>query len=185
MLDKELKSFADADAHWSADAVDFAVANGLMNGTSDTSFAPNMTLNRAMLVTILYRLAGSPVAMATDKFTDVAAGQWYTEAVAWAAANGIVTGKTETAFAPMDNITREQFATMLMRYCKFAGLDTAKNADLGTFTDASSISSYAKDALAWANASGIITGRTATTIAPTGSATRGEAATMLMRFMQM
>ena len=85
----------------------------------------------------------------------------------------------------MDNITREQFATMLMRYCKFAGVDTAKDADLGAFTDASSISSYAKDALAWANASGIITGRTATTIAPTGSATRGEAATMLMRFMQL
>ncbi len=185
VLDKELKSFADAEAHWSADAVDFAVANGLMNGTSDTSFAPNSNLNRAMLVTILYRLAGSPAAKADNKFADVAAGQWYSDAVAWAAANGIVTGKTETTFAPMENITREQFATMLMRYCKFAGIDTAKNADLGAFTDSASISSYAKDALAWANASGIITGRTATTIAPTGSATRGEAATMLMRFMQM
>ncbi len=185
VLDKELKSFADAEAHWSADAVDFAVANGLMNGTSDTAFAPNMTLNRAMLVTILYRLAGSPAVAEAAKFTDVAAGEWYSDAVAWAAANGIVTGKTETTFAPMENITREQFATMLMRYCKFAGVDTAKNADLSAFTDSASISNYAKDALAWANASGIITGRTATTIAPTGSATRGEAATMLMRFMQM
>ncbi len=185
VLDKELKSFTDAEAHWSADAVDFAVANGLMNGVSDKAFAPNSTLNRAMLVTILYRLAGSPAVADAAKFADVAAGQWYSDAVAWAAANGIVTGKTETAFAPNDNITREQFATMLMRYCKFAGLDTAKNADLGAFTDSASISAYAKDALAWANASGIITGRTATTIAPNGSATRGEAATMLMRFMQM
>jgi hypothetical protein len=185
VLDKELKSFADADAHWSADAVDFAVANGLMNGTSDTSFAPNSTLNRAMLVTILYRLAGKPAVAEAAKFADVAAGEWYSDAVAWAAASGIVTGKTETTFAPMENITREQFATMLMRYCKFAGIDTASSANLGAFADSASISAYAKDALAWANASGIITGRTATTIAPTGSATRGEAATMLMRFVQL
>ncbi len=87
--------------------------------------------------------------------------------------------------AGSDNITREQFATMLMRYCKFAGLDVTAAGNLGAFTDAATISSYAKDALAWANASDIITGRTATTIAPTGSATRGEAATMLMRFVQM
>jgi hypothetical protein len=185
VLDTELKSFADADAHWSADAVDFAVANGLMNGTSDAAFAPNSTLNRAMLVTILYRLAGKPAVAEAAKFVDVAAGEWYTDAVAWAAANGIVTGKTETTFAPMENITREQFATMLMRYCKFAGIDTASSANLGAFTDSAAISAYAKDALAWANASGIITGRTATIIAPTGSATRGEAATMLMRFMQL
>ncbi len=185
ILDKEIKSFADAEAHWAADAVDYAVANELMNGTSDTTFAPNSTLNRAMLVTVLYRLAGSPAVAEAAKFADVAAGQWYTDAVAWAAANGIVTGKTETSFAPMENITREQFATMLMRYCKFAGIDTSAAGNLAAFADSATISAYAQDALAWANAAGIITGRTATTIAPTGNATRGEAATMLMRFLQM
>ncbi len=188
VLDKELKSFADADAHWSAKAVDFAVANGLMNGISDTAFNPNATLNRAMLVTVLYRLAGSPAASKSAiaaEFDDIEAGNWYTDAVLWAASNGIVTGKSETTFAPLDNITREQFATMLMRYCSFAGIDTGKMADLSGFTDNETISSYAKDALSWANSSGIITGRTETTIAPKGSATRGEAATMLMRFLQL
>ena len=185
VLDKELKSFADADAHWSAKAVDFAVANGLMNGISDTAFDPNATLNRAMLVTVLYRMSGSQDVTTEKAFDDVAAGQWYSDAVAWAAENGIVTGKTDTSFAPMDNITREQFATMLMRYCSYAGIDTGKMADLGGFTDNETISSYAKDALSWANSSGIITGRTETTIAPKGSATRGEAATMLMRFLQL
>ena len=188
VLDKELKSFADADAHWSAKAVDFAVANGLMNGISDTAFNPNATLNRAMLVTVLYRLAGSPAASESAiaaEFDDIEAGRWYTDAVLWAASNGIVTGKSETTFAPLDNITREQFATMLMRYCSFAGIDTGKMADLSGFTDNESISSYAKDALSWANSSGIITGRTETKIAPKESATRGEAATMLMRFLQL
>lgn len=188
VLDKEIKSFADAESHWSADAVDFAIANGLMNGVSDDVFAPNQTLNRAMLVTVLYRLAGSPAASESAiaaEFDDIEAGHWYTDAVLWAASNGIVTGKSETTFAPLDNITREQFATMLMRYCSFAGIDTGKMADLGGFTDNGSISSYAKDALSWANSSGIITGRTETTIAPKGSATRGEAATMLMRFLQL
>lgn len=188
VLDKELKSFADADAHWSAKAVDFAVANGLMNGISDTAFDPNATLNRAMLVTVLYRLAGSPAvskSAVAAEFDDIEAGHWYTDAVLWAASNGIVTGKSETAFAPLDNITREQFATMLMRYCSYAGIDTGKIADLSGFTDNESISSYAKDALSWANSSGIITGRTETKIAPKESATRGEAATMLMRFLQL
>ena len=184
VLDKEIKTFADAKNHWSSDAVNYVVANGLMNGTSDTAFAPNAALSRAMLVTILYRLAGSPEAASANGFSDIASGQWYTDAVAWAAGNGIVTGKSETRFAPMENITREQFATMLMRYCKFKGADTSKTISLDGFTDSASISGYAKEALAWANASGIITGRTATTIAPAGNATRGEAATMLMRFLQ-
>lgn len=184
VLDKEIKTFADAKNHWSSDAVNYVVANGLMNGTSDTAFAPNAALSRAMLVTILYRLAGSPEAASANGFSDIASGQWYTDAVAWAAGNGIVTGKSETRFAPMENITREQFATMLMRYCKFKGADTSKTISLDSFTDNASISGYAKEALAWANASGIITGRTATTIAPAGNATRGEAATMLMRFLQ-
>ncbi len=188
VLDKEIKSFADAEAHWSSKGVDFAVANGLMNGISDNAFDPNATLNRAMLVTVLYRLSGAPKVSegaATAQFNDIEEGHWYTDAVLWAASNGIVTGKSETTFAPLDNITREQFATMLMRYCSFAGIDTGKMADLGGFTDNETISSYAKDALSWANSSGIITGRTETTIAPKGSATRGEAATMLMRFMQL
>ncbi len=176
--------FEDVKSHWAAEGIGYVYEKGLMNGVSGTSFAPNGTLNRAMLVNILYRLAGKPASTAENKFSDVAAGQWYTDAVIWAAEKNIVTGKTATTFAPNDNITREQFATMLMRYCAYAEIDTTAKADLSAFADSDKISSYAKDALAWANAAGIITGKTASTIAPGGNATRGEAATMLMRFLK-
>ena len=178
--------FSDvAEDRWSAGSVAYAVEKGYMKGVGGGKFDPEGSLTRAMVATVLWRREGEPAPAAPSGFSDVPSGEWYADAVAWAAENGIVTGKTETTFAPMENITREQFAAMLMRYAKFAGIDTAAAANLGDYADSAAISAYAKEALAWANAAGIITGRTATTLAPAGNANRGEAATMLMRFMQL
>ena len=176
--------FADvAPASWYADAVQYVYENGMMNGTSDTLFSPDGTTTRAMIVAILHRLEGEPEAEASS-FTDVAAGAYYADAVGWAAANGIVNGVSETAFAPDDRITREQMAAILYRYAQFKGYDVTASADLGAYTDAAQISAYAAAAMQWANAEGLITGNTGTTLNPKGHATRAEAATILMRFCQ-
>ena len=140
--------------------------------------------SRAMIVTILYRLENEPGVSGKSPFTDVAAGQWYTNAVAWAAANGIVTGTTDTTFAPNGNITREQMAAILYRYASYKGLDVSRQADLSGYADASAISAYAKQAMAWANGQGLITGVTATTLNPGGNAVRAQAATILMRLCE-
>ena len=140
--------------------------------------------SRAMIVTILYRLENEPAVSGKSPFTDVAAGQWYTNAVAWAAANGIVTGTTDTTFAPNGNITREQMAAILYRYASYKGLDVSRQADLSGYADASAISAYAKQAMAWANGQGLITGVTATTLNPGGNAVRAQAATILMRLCE-
>lgn len=176
--------FADvAPASWYADAVQYVYENGMMNGTSDTLFSPDATVTRAMIVTILHRLENAPPSAASG-FTDVAAGMYYADAVDWAAANGIVNGVSETAFAPDDRITREQMAAILYRYAQFKGYDVTASADLGAYTDAAQISAYAAAAMQWANAEGLITGNTGTTLNPKGHATRAEAATILMRFCQ-
>lgn len=176
--------FADvAPASWYHDAVQYVYENGMMNGTSDTLFSPDATVTRAMIVTILHRLENAP-ASAASGFTDVAAGMYYADAVGWAAANGIVNGVSETAFAPDDPITREQMAAILYRYAQFKGYDVTASADLGAYTDAAQISAYAVAAMQWANAEGLITGNTGTTLNPKGHATRAEAATILMRFCQ-
>ena len=169
---------------WFYDAVKYVFDSSLMNGTSATTFAPNANLTRAMLVTILYRYEGEPSATGGTAFTDVPSGYWYSSAIAWASANGIVTGYGDGRFGTNDNITREQFATILMRYAAWKKLDTSKSADLTAFTDASAISSWALAAMKWANAEGLISGRTATTLAPSGNASRAEAATILMRFIE-
>ena len=168
---------------WYYDAVRYVYENGMMNGISDTAFSPDVTTNRAMIVTILHRLEDEPEAPA-GSFTDVAADAYYADAVAWAAANGIVTGVSETVFAPDDAITREQMAAILYRYAQFKGYDVTAGNDLGAYTDASRISAYAAAAMRWANAEGLITGVTDTTLEPQGSATRAQAATILMRFCE-
>jgi len=167
---------------WYYDAVMYAVDNGLFNGVSDTEFAPNATMTRAMLVTVLWRMEGAPKARACE-FKDVAEGAWYEEAVAWAAEESIVNGMTETSFAPNAAITREQMATILYRYAQYKGMSTRGNADLDDYTDADSISAYAAKAMNWAVANGLITGMTETALAPTGTATRAQVATILMRFL--
>ena len=178
-------NFADVtnDA-WYADAVAYVYENGLMNGTSATTFSPDEMTTRAMIVTILHRLEGEPWVNYLLPFTDVTAEQWYTEAVRWAASEGIVTGVSETSFAPDDPVTREQLAAILYRYAQYKGYDVTDTADLSTYADASQISAYATTAMQWANAGGLITGSTSTTLNPQGNATRAEVAAILMRFCE-
>ena len=133
---------------------------------------------------ILYRLENEPAVSGGSAFTDVESGAWYADAVAWAAANDIVNGTSATTFAPNSPITREQMAAILYRYAAYKGYDVSQKADLSGYTDAASISDYAKDALAWANAQKLITGVTDTTLNPQGSATRAQVATILMRLCE-
>ena len=172
-----------ATTAWYYDAVEYMYENGMMNGTSDTTFSPNATTTRAMIVTMLHRLEGEPDASDVN-FTDIASGMYYADAVAWAQENGVVTGTSETTFSPDQAITREQLATILYRYAQVKGYDVTASTDLAAYTDAAQISAFALTAMQWANAEGLITGNTATTINPTGDATRAEVATILMRFAE-
>ncbi len=167
---------------WFYDAVKYAVQNERYNGTSATTFGPRDRMTRAMLVTVLYGLEGKPLVTGKTAFTDVKDGEWYTDAVIWANANGITTGYGNGLFGTKDAITREQMAAMLLSYANYKKLDTKKTTDLAAYTDAASIAPYALDAMKWAKAEGFLTGRTTTTIAPADTATRAEAATILMRF---
>ena len=169
-------------ADWFYNDVKYVYDKGMMAGTAADVFAPNATTTRAMIVTILYRLEGSPAVTGTSAFVDVPAGQWYTDAVNWAAANQIVKGTSATTFAPNDSITREQMAAILYRYAQYKGYDVTKKADLSGYSDNSQVSAYAKDALAWANAAKLINGVTNTTLAPQGNATRAQVSAILHRF---
>ena len=163
--------------NWFYDAVKYAYAQGLMTGTSATTFAPNGTMNRAMIVTVLYRLEKSPAVTGASKFTDVPAGQWYSDAVAWAAANKIVNGYDETTFGPMNAVTREQMAAILFRYEQVKGLENVTlEENLNRFPDQNKISSYAIPALQWAVGQKIINGNADGTLDPTGTATRAQVA---------
>ena len=176
--------FTDVDGHWAIDAIRYAYENKLFNGVSDTEFAPNTAMTRGMLVTVLYRLEGEPTVTANAKFSDVAEDQWYAKAVAWAAENEIVKGYGST-FGPNDLVTREQMATILLRYAVWKQYDTtAGGMALLEYADYAEISGWATAALEWANAEGLILGRTETTIVPQGDATRAEVATILMRFIE-
>ena len=169
-------------ADWFYNDVKYVYEKGMMAGTAADVFAPNATTTRAMIVTILYRLEGSPAVTGTSAFVDVPAGQWYTDAVNWAAANQIVKGTSATTFAPNDSITREQMAAILYRYAQYKGYDVTKKADLSEYSDNGQVSAYAKDALAWANAAKLINGVTNTTLAPQGNATRAQVSAILHRF---
>lgn len=163
--------------NWFYDAVKYAYAQGLMTGTSATTFAPNGTMNRAMIVTVLYRLEKSPAVTGASKFTDVPAGQWYSDAVAWAAANKIVNGYDETTFGPMNAVTREQMAAILFRYEQVKGLENVTlEENLNRFPDQDKISAYAIPALQWAVGQKIINGNADGTLDPTGTATRAQVA---------
>ena len=172
------------EGDWFYDAVRCAYENSLMDGVGDNLFAPNSQTTRAQLVTILYRLEGEPEVSGTSGFTDVEAGTWYTDAVAWAAANGIVNGVSETEFAPGKDITREQLATILFRYAEAKGYDVSARADLSAYPDADQIQSYATESVAWAVAEGLIQGFEDNTLRPAGNATRAQIATILMRFCE-
>ena len=177
------KKFTDVDiTQWYHLDLDYVLNEGMMNGTSDTTFDPQGTTNRAMIVTILYRLEGEPEA-AEAPFTDLTQ-DWYKAAVGWAAENGIVKGMSETVFAPNDPITREQFATILYRYAEYKKVDVSGSADLSKYEDNGQIHDYAKESMAWANAAGLITGVTETTLEPVGNATRAQAAAIFHRFCE-
>ncbi len=176
--------FADVSENdWYYDAVRFVHENGLMVGTGDTTFSPRVNTSRGMLVTILYRLEELPKTSVVNPFDDVAAGKWYTNAVVWAAEQGIVNGYGNGQFGPEDAITREQMAVILMNYAKFKGYDVSMSADLSKYTDAGSISSWAKDAISWANANALIQGDGAK-LTPTGNAERCQVAAILQRFIE-
>ena len=169
---------------WFLENVRYVYEKGLMNGTGETTFSPQSTTNRAMIVTILHRLEGTPAPGAPAPFTDVPAGQYYAEAVAWAAANSIVNGTSETTYAPLNNITREQMAAILYRYAQYKNYDVSGSADLSAFTDAASISDYAVSALQWAVDAGLINGKGNGILDPKGSATRAEVSAILSRFCE-
>ena len=173
----------DPDA-WYHEFVDYVVSRGLMKGTSDTAFEPEAPATRAMLVTILHRLEGEPGAGGASPFADVPEDRWYTDAVIWANRNGIVEGYGDGNFGPGDTVTREQFAAILYRYAKWKGYDVSRSADLSGYADAAAISPWALEAMKWANAAGLITGRTETDLVPAGKATRAETAAILMRFLE-
>ncbi len=178
--------FTDAAADaWYYDAVDYVYQNGLMTGTSATTFAPDGTMTRAMLVTILHRQAGAPQVNYALPFDDVAEGAWYSEAVRWAASEGIVTGTSATAFEPNAPITREQFAAILYRYAQKTGADVSAGEDTNilSYADALDVSEYAVPAMQWACGAGVIQGSGAN-LNPKDGATRAEAAAMLMRFCE-
>jgi len=186
-LDLWVNPFIDVKPDdWFYNAVAFVHANGLMVGTAEDVFSPNENLSRAMIVTILWRLEGSPAAENGTAFTDVASGQWYSDAITWASAstNGIVSGYGNNLFGPDDDITREQLALIMHNYAKYKSISQLEGEYKTEFTDADSVSSWAQDAMKWANAVGLINGRTTTTLVPSGTATRAEAAAILQRFIE-
>lgn len=173
-------------SNWAHSGIDFAVSHGLFAGTSANTFSPEDSMTRAMMVTVLWRLDGMPKTSGKNFFSDVANGTWFTEAIIWAAENHIVDGVGNGKFEPDGNITREQMATILYRYAVWKNYDTSAKADLSVFPDYRRVSSWAKEALTWANAAELISGtREGNTICldPSGNATRAQVATIFMRFV--
>ena len=183
MPDKAM-SFTDVKSNdWYYSSVRYAYDNGLFSGVSHDSFGPGDSMDRSMLATVLYSLDGKPAA-GKSGFADVADGAWYADAVAWAAEHGIVSGVGGGAFTPGGTITREQLAVMLYRYAQYKGYDVSKTADLSGYADQDKLSDWAAQAVQWACGSGLMNGRSAAQLAPEGTLTRAEAATMLKAFCE-
>lgn len=180
------KEFDDVKPeNWFAEAVDFVSGHELFLGISKTEFAPKMTMTRAMLVTVLYRLEDEPAVRGVQKFSDVEAGTWYTDAVEWASDDSIVKGVGKDRYAPNDEVTREQIATMLFRYAQYLGMDVSGRASLDKFYDSDQVSSWAKDAMEWAVKLGIFQGDDTGALNPKNNATRAEVATLMQRIVAM
>lgn len=178
--------FNDVSANdWFASAVDYVTGKGMMNGTAANTFSPKANTTRGMVVTVLYRLENQPSTSAAS-FTDVASGAYYANAVAWANANGIVSGYGSGKFGPNDKVTREQLAAILYRYAQYKKYDVSVGEDTNilSYDDAQSISSYAIPAIQWACGAGVVTGKSGSKLDPKGNATRAEVAAMLMRFCE-
>ncbi len=167
---------------WFKDDVQYVYEKGLMLGTGEGTFSPYLNTTRGMIVTILYRLEGKPVASDSRPFDDVESGKYYEKAISWAVENHIIEGYGNGKFGPEDDISREQMATILYNYAKFKGYDVSKMTDLSRFTDSDKISVWASTPLAWANAEGLINGKGDGILDPGGNALRCEVAAILHRF---
>lgn len=178
-------TFADVgEDDWYYQSVKYAYENGLFSGTGN-GFEPNTAMSRAMLVSVLFRIADTGKSPSGSVFSDVQEGKWYTESINWAAESGIVSGVSETEFAPDSDITREQIALIIYRFATYSGYDmNVENADLSAFSDSENISDYAKDAVGYLVGKGIMNGKGAGELAPRDKATRAEVATMLMKFLE-
>jgi len=177
--------FTDVDqSQWYHEGIDFVVENDMMKGVGDNKFDPHGVTSRAMIVTILYRLEGEPTVTGTNPFSDVKNDTWYTDAVIWAEANGIVNGYGDGKFGPDDDITREQMAKIMYNYAEYKGYDVSARASLDSFSDDGKISSWATEEMQWAVAVGLIKGMGDETVAPQGDAERCQVATIFMRFCE-
>lgn len=186
VTDEEKSTFTDIADHWAVDAIEYVCSNSIMEGVSETTFAPDDTMTRAMLVTVLYRLEKPTEKAKLHGFTDVMDGEWYTDAVSWAAENGIVDGVTDTEFAPDAYITREQMAAVMYRYAQYKEQDTSvgENTNILSYDDAFEISEYAIPAIQWMAGAGLMNGKTQATINPKDYSTRAQVATILMRYLE-
>ena len=181
--DALLGQYGDLEQNaWSRDGVAYVLHKGIMNGMGDGSFGPNIPTSRAMIVTMLYRMEKEPAVSGALTFRDVPGGQWYTDAIRWATAQGIVNGYSDTAFGPNDNVSREQLATILYRYARYKGMDVSAETTLSGFSDAGTVSDWATDALRWTVSNGIINGTGNNILSPGAEAVRAQVATMLMRY---
>lgn len=175
--------FTDIDM-WAHDSICYVVERDVMNGMSETLFQPETNVTRAMVVTVLYRMEGASAPQGETVFTDVPADAWYADAVAWAAKSGITNGRSETIFAPEENVTRAELVTFLMRFAAWNKQDVSMRDDLSRFTDRDDVPAWATDAMQWAVRTGVIAGMTETTLVPGGTANRAQLATVLTRMMQ-
>ncbi len=184
---EEVLPFTDVPrGEWYYESVAYVNANGLMTGLTPTLFGPNETLARAQFAVILHRMNDTPDVVYKKTFSDVADNIWYTDGILWASSTGVVNGYSTGAFGPDDNISREQMAVMMYRYANYKKYDTSLKADYNQFRDASKVSSFATEAIRWAVGNGIINGKNnGTLIDPQGNATRGECATIIMRFVEL
>ncbi len=177
-------SFADViKTDWFFDAVTYVRQSGLMSRTSETTFSPHLTANRAMIATVLYRMAGNPHVIGESTFTDVPSGKWYTDAIKWAVQSGIASGYSNKRFGIDDAVTREQLVALLYRYAQLQNVDITVAGDLSAFADKDKVSDWATDAMKWAIGKDIISGKGNGKIDPSGTATRAEIAAILMRFL--
>jgi hypothetical protein len=171
-----------SESDWFAASVGEAVAKNLFVGLTENTFGPDNNMTRAMAVTVLYRMAGSPAVSGSSGFSDVSSSDYYADAVKWAVDNDITAGTSSGTFSPNDDVTREQFATFLYNYASATGGETSQRTDLSTWDDNSSISSWASEAISWAVDRGLIAGVTSTTLVPQGTATRAQIAAILVRY---
>lgn len=176
--------FVDIEHHWGKSYIEWAYSKGYFKGITETKFGPNVSVNRGMVASVLYRIEGEP-SSASSSFSDVPEKAYYASAVGWGESTGVMAGMGGGKFAPARNITREQLATMLYRYAEYKRMDTSRKGDLTEYKDGKTVSSFAGKAMEWAVGSGIVTGRTGAVLDPKGNATRAETTAMLKRFAEL